>query len=51
MSVRQRRWFLDIKTYKSTALIAARGEMNIPKEFNTVMKVPGALTNRQGLIK
>ena len=39
-----------LKAYKSTTLIDASGEMNIPKELSTTMKVPGALTNRQGLI-
>lgn len=38
-------------TYKSTAFIAAKGDTNIPKEFNTVINVPGAFTKRQGLMR
>lgn len=39
------------ETYKSTALIAASGLINIPNEFKTVMNVPGAVTNRHGFIR
>jgi hypothetical protein len=42
--------FDQSKTHKSTALMAARGDTNIPNEFRTVMKVPGELTKRHGLI-